>query len=130
MRKPTISGNIFVANLPEGFKDEQLGQLFDSYGLVVVAHVARDFLTGQLKNFGLVDLAPAKAAAKAIQETDGKNIDGRTIKVRAADPSMSITLPTRHRAPSPRTHFAPTPQVERRPVVVEYRSRPRRIGLG
>ena len=66
MRKPTISGNIFVANLPDGFKDEQLGQLFDGYGLVVVAHVARDFLTGLPKNYGLVDLAPAKAAAKAI----------------------------------------------------------------
>ena len=129
MRKPTISGNIFVANLPEGFKDDQLGQLFDSYGLVVVAHVARDFLTGQRKNFGLVDLAPAKATAKAIAELDGKSVDGRNIKVRAADPSMAITLPTRHHVPPPRSHYGPAQAGERRPVVVEYRSRPRRIGL-
>ena len=130
MRKPTITGNIFIANLPEGFNDAKLGDMFDAYGLVIVAHVARDFITGQPKNYGLVDLAPAKAAAKAIESLNGTAVDGRDIKVRAADPTMSITLPTRQRPPSP-SYFTPVPPAAaRRPVVVEYRSRPRRIGLG
>lgn len=130
MRKPTITGNIFVANLPDGFSDEKLGQMFDEFGLVITAYIARDVITGQPKNFGLVDLAPAKAAAKAIQAVDGTTVDGKQIKVRAADPTMSITLPQRARPPRQPSYYAPGPAVERRPVVVEYRSRPRRIGLG
>lgn len=132
MRKPTITGNIFVANLPEGFSDERLGAMFDAFGLVITAHVARDFVTGQPKNFGLVDIAPHKAAAKAIEAIDGTQVDGRQIKVRAADPSMSITLPSRPQRPRPQPSYyaPPAATVERRPVVVEYRSRPRRIGLG
>ncbi len=30
-------GNVFVANLPNGYTDEQLAQLFDPYGIVLGA---------------------------------------------------------------------------------------------
>lgn len=103
MRTPRITGNIFVANLPPGFTDARLADLFDPYGLVLLAHLARDAKTGAVRNHGLVDLAPRTAAAEAIEALDGREIDGQRISVRPADPSLAL------RAPSPPRRARPRP---------------------
>ena len=36
MRQNKFRGNIFVANLPNGFTDEELAQLFDPYGICLL----------------------------------------------------------------------------------------------
>lgn len=127
-------GNIFVANLPNGYTDEQLAQLFDPYGIVLGAFLARDPITRKTRGFGLVNIAPERVAAKAIAALNGTQVDGRKIEARAADPEMSINLPTpvggghsSHQAP-PMPRFAPAAArpVPRRPVQVEYRSLARR----
>jgi RNA recognition motif-containing protein len=66
MRPIRITGNIFVTNLPAGFTDSRLAEMFDPFGLVLLAYIARDANTGSLRNHGLVDLAPSDAAARAI----------------------------------------------------------------
>jgi hypothetical protein len=133
MRPTKFRGNIFVANLPHGYTDEQLAQAFDSYGLVLGAYIARDPLTGTTKGYGLVNLAPEKVAAKAAAELNGKVIDGRTVEARLADPEMAITLPSPGRRPPmsipeplpapTRTAFPAVAHAPRKPVVVEYRTR-------
>jgi RNA recognition motif-containing protein len=107
MRSDKITGNIFVANLPPGFTDARLADLFDPYGLVLLAHLARDAKTGAVRNHGLVDLAPQPAAAEAIEALDGCEIDGQRIAVRAADPSLALRSPAPKRRPAPR-QAAPT----------------------
>src|SRR5262245_11563710 len=87
-------GNIFVANLPNGYTDEQLASLFDPYGIVLGAFLARDPVTRKTRGFGLVNIAPEKVASKAIAALNGTQVDGRKIEARAADPEMSINLPT------------------------------------
>jgi hypothetical protein len=132
-------GNIFVANLPNGYTDEQLAQLFDPYGIVLGAFLARDPVTRKTRGFGLVNIAPEKATAKAIAALNGTQVDGRKIEARAADPEMSINLPTpvggghsshQHsgHAPAMAPRFAPAAvrTAPRRPVQVEYRSIARR----
>ena len=99
MRSDRITGNIFVANLPPGFTDARLADLFDPYGLVLIAHLARDAKTGAIRNHGLVDLAPKRAAAEAIEALDGQEIDGQRIAVRAADPSLALRSPSKRRGP-------------------------------
>ena len=107
MRPIRITGNIFVTNLPAGFTDSRLAEMFDPYGLVLLAYIARDATTGSLRNHGLVDLAPADAAARAIAALDGQKIDGTAIAVRAADPDLFLSPPpsahgSRPRRPAPR----------------------------
>ena len=120
MRNQKFRGNVFVTNLPAGTGDEQLASHFDEYGIVLAAMVARDAEDGSLKNYGLVSIAPEKAAAAAIAELDGTVVDGKRLRVRAADPDMGLRIPTR-RAPPRHTQWRPPPPVEhtRRPVVVE-----------
>ena len=93
MRPEVIRGNVFVANLPPGFTDEQLAQLFDPYGIAIRAYLVRDRKTGQTRGHGLVQLAPERAVDTAIGAVRAHRIGHHRIDVRRADPSMVIVLP-------------------------------------
>jgi RNA recognition motif-containing protein len=130
MRADRFMGNVFVANLPREFTDEQLAEIFDPYGIVVGALIARDPATKQSKGCGLVNIAQSGAIDRAIKGLNGSSVGGRKIEVRAADPDMAISIrndrpaPPRDRDPSPAaTVITSRP---RRPVQVEYRSLSRR----
>jgi RNA recognition motif-containing protein len=128
MRPIRITGNIFVTNLPAGFTDSRLAEMFDEFGLVLLAYIARDSATGALRNHGLVDLAPADAAKRAIAAVDGRKIDGATISVRAADPELSLSPPpSAHgsrppRRPEPAEPRASVERAPRRTFSVERRT--------
>jgi len=100
MRQEKFRGNVFVANLPNGYTDAKLAETFDPYGIVIGACLARDPETGALKRHGLVNIAPGRAAAAAIADLNGKNINGRHIEVRIADPDMGLTMPSRRHSSS------------------------------
>ena len=118
MRPIRITGNIFVTNLPAGFNDSRLAEMFDEFGLVLFAYIARDSATGALRNHGLVDLAPADAAKRAIAAVDGRKIDGSTISVRAADPDLSLSPPpSAHGSRPPRRPAEPGEPREPRATV-------------
>ena len=133
MRQTKFRGNIFVANLPLGYTDEQLARTFDEFGLVLGAYLARDPLTGNTKGYGLVNLAPEKAAKEAIAAVNGRKVEGRTIEVKLADPEMAITIQNRRPimqavdeplpAPTAQSHFPAIAAAPRKAVVVEYRKR-------
>jgi RNA recognition motif-containing protein len=122
MRPQKFKGNVFVANLPKGYTDEDLAQAFDPYGIVIAAFLARDPLTGAAKGHGLVSLAPDRAAAAAVEAINGTKIGGQKVEARIADPTMALTIP----AP-PRRDFSSRP--ERRDYGnqrSDYSSRPER----
>jgi RNA recognition motif-containing protein len=115
-----------VANLPQGFTDGDLAQIFDAFGLVIGALLARDSKTGAAKTHGLVDIAPQKAADAAIAAMNGTVIGGSRIEVRRADPAMSITVPGLAPSRARVERREPRPAERTRAVVVEHRSlRPR-----
>ncbi len=121
-------GNVFVANLPHGYSDEDLAQAFDAFGLVLGAHLARDPITGETKGYGLVNIAPDRVAVEAAAALNGKQIGGRRIEARRADPEMAINLPRPPRSPeaplpAPTRNFHAVTAPPRRPVIVEYRTR-------
>jgi RNA recognition motif-containing protein len=95
MREQKFRGNVFVANLPKGYTDEELAKAFDPFGIVVGAFLARDSATGAPKRHGLVSIAPERAAAEAVAALNGSEIGGRKIEVRLADPEMALTIPAR-----------------------------------
>jgi len=101
VRNQSFRGNLFVSNLPRGCTDEKLAALFDDFGIVLGAFVARDAETGDLHNYGLVNIAPQRAATVAIEEMNGVEVEGRRLQVRAADPGKGLGIPSRPRSARP-----------------------------
>ena len=77
--------NIFVAGLSFKVNDADLANLFEEYGQVTSARVITDRQTGRSKGYGFVEL-DEEAGAKAIEELNGAEYDGRTISVSEARP--------------------------------------------
>lgn len=76
---------LYVGNLSYGVNNDQLARLFAEFGEVVSAVVIMDRQTNRSKGFGFVELND-EAAEKAIKAMDGKEIEGRTLKVNEARP--------------------------------------------
>ena len=76
---------LYIGNLPYSFKDEDLANVFASYGEVASSVVITDRETGRSKGFGFVELENAEAD-KAIKELDGTEIEGRALKISEARP--------------------------------------------
>ena len=78
--------NIYVGNLNYKMSDDDLKQLFEEFGEVASAKVIKDRESGRSKGFGFVEMDDDDSAQEAINELDGEEIDGRTIKVNKARP--------------------------------------------
>ncbi len=78
-----LGKRIYVGNLPFSTTDEELEQLFANHGPVESARVITDRETGRSRGFGFVEMEPA-AADEAIQALDGKDLDGRPLRVNEA----------------------------------------------
>ena len=76
---------LYVGNLPYSYKDDDLNTLFADYGEVESAIIIIDRQSGRSKGFGFVELAD-EAADKAMEELNGKDVDGRNIVVNEARP--------------------------------------------
>jgi len=78
--------NIYVGNLPYSVNDDQLRELFSAVGAVDSARVISDRFTGQSKGFGFVEMPNDDEARRAIDELNGKDLEGRQMKVNEARP--------------------------------------------
>lgn len=82
--KHEMSNKLFVGGLSWNTTDEGLRDAFTRFGDVVEAKVITDRETGRSRGFGFVTLADAGVMQTAIRETDGSQLDGRTIRVNEA----------------------------------------------
>ena len=73
--------NIYVGNLPYTMTDETLKDLFSTYGEVSSVKIIIDRATGRSKGFAFVDMTDSGHAQQAIDGLNGKDVDGRTIRV-------------------------------------------------
>ena len=78
--------NIYVGNLSYKMTDEDLGKLFSTYGAVSESKIVIDKATKRSKGFGFVEMPNQTEGSEAIKQLDGKEIDGRKIKVNVAKP--------------------------------------------
>ncbi len=81
-----MSKKLYVGNLPYSINGESLKGLFAAYGEVVEATIISFRDTGKSKGFGFVTLADDAQADKAVQEMNGKEMEGRAIVVNEARP--------------------------------------------
>jgi RNA recognition motif-containing protein len=77
---------LFVGSLPFQMTDEELHQLFASVGPVVSAKIIIDRATGRSKGFGFVEMENESDVAKAIEQLNGSEVQGRSIVVNEARP--------------------------------------------
>ena len=81
-----MATRIYVGNLPYSATEQQLTQLFSSYGDVIEASIVMDRDTGRSKGFGFLQMEDDAAARTAITELNGTMLDNRAIRVDAAAP--------------------------------------------
>jgi RNA recognition motif-containing protein len=77
---------IYVGNLNYNTTDETLLALFQEHGEVESASVIKDNFTGRSRGFGFVEMPDSAEAQKAIEALNGKEVEGRALKVNEARP--------------------------------------------
>jgi len=78
--------DIYVGNLAYQTNDESLRSAFAAYGEVASARVVSDRMTGRSKGFGFVEMPDRTQAQAAIDGLNGKELDGRTLRVNESQP--------------------------------------------
>ncbi|MEK7527931.1 MAG: RNA-binding protein [Patescibacteria group bacterium] len=81
-----MNKKLYVGGLSYQTTDDTLSASFAQAGTVVSATVIKDKFSGQSKGFGFVEMATEEEATAAIAMWDGKELDGRTVKVNEARP--------------------------------------------
>ncbi len=66
--------------------EDELRDQFASYGEVSSVRIITDRETRRSKGFGFVDMPNDEEAKKAIEELNGKEVSGRTLRVNEARP--------------------------------------------
>jgi RNA recognition motif-containing protein len=81
-----MAKKIYVGNLSFNTNDEQLNKIFAPFGAVTSARVITDKFTSRSRGFGFVEMENNEEADKAIAALNGKDVDGRALKVSEAQP--------------------------------------------
>ena len=76
---------LYVGNLPFSVDSEGLKKIFEGYE-VAEATLIQDKFSGRSKGFGFVTIEDEESAKKAISEMNGKDVEGRELKVSEAKP--------------------------------------------
>jgi len=77
---------VYVGNLSYSLTEEKLKELFSEYGEVSEVVIVKDKYSGRSKGFGFITFNEDESAKKAISELNGKEVDGRELKVNEARP--------------------------------------------
>jgi RNA recognition motif-containing protein len=81
-----MSTKLYVGNLSFNTSTQDLETLFGESGTVQSANIIEDRETGRSRGFGFVEMSSDAEAKAAIAALDGKEIDGRSLKVNEAKP--------------------------------------------
>ncbi len=77
---------LYVGNLAYQVTEDQLREAFESFGQVESVAIIKDKYSGQSKGFGFVEMPSSAEGQAAIEALNGKDLNGRTIKVNEAKP--------------------------------------------
>jgi len=81
-----MSTKLYVGNLSFNTSTSDLEQMFAESGTVQSANIIEDRETGRSRGFGFVEMSSNEEAKAAITALDGKEVDGRNLKVNEAKP--------------------------------------------
>lgn len=78
-----MGNTLYIGNLSFQMSDQDLNDIFATYGAVKSAKIIQDRLSGRSRGFGFVEFESSDSAKKAL-ELNGKEIKGRAISVSEA----------------------------------------------
>jgi RNA recognition motif-containing protein len=81
-----MSTKLYVGNLAFQTTSQELQQLFGQAGTVQSASVVEDRDTGRSRGFAFVEMSSQEEANSAIEQFNGKEVGGRSLKVNEAKP--------------------------------------------
>jgi RNA recognition motif-containing protein len=84
-----MAHKLFVGGLPFSTSEERLREVFAQAGNVESAVVVTDRGTGRSRGFGFVEMSTSEEADQAVAKLNGKDLDGRQLKVERAKSSDS-----------------------------------------
>jgi RNA recognition motif-containing protein len=76
---------LYVGNLPYAVTELDLRDLFGGVGTVTDAKIVTDRETGRPRGFGFVEMSTEDEARKAIEEMNGRDVQGRQVAVKEAE---------------------------------------------
>ena len=80
-----MSIRIYIGNMSFVTTEETLISTFSKYGKVLSSEVIRDKFTEQSKGFGFVEMEDEVQAKAAITGLNGKDLEGRRLRVNFAE---------------------------------------------
>ena len=81
-----MATRLFVGNLSFNTTEGDLLEAFKAAGNVVRCEIVMDRFTNKSRGFAFVEMGSQEEANKAIAELNGKEIDGRALRVNEARP--------------------------------------------
>jgi RNA recognition motif-containing protein len=80
-----MSSRLYVGNLPYHATESLITQHFAASGEVKAVNLMIDRTSGQSRGFCFVEMASADAAQKAINDLNGKDFAGRSLRIDVAE---------------------------------------------
>lgn len=84
-----MAQKLFVGGIAFSTTSEGLREFFSQSGTVASANVITDQFSGQSRGFGFVEMATAEEATQAAAQLNGRELDGRQLKVELAKPKTN-----------------------------------------
>ena len=81
-----MATKLYVGNLSSNTTEGEILDLFKTAGNVTSCVLILDKMTNTSRGFAFVEMASQEEATKAIAEINGKELDGRALKVSEARP--------------------------------------------
>ena len=79
-----MNNKLYVGNISYQTDESGLEQAFSEFGTVKSVRIVKDRETGRSKGFGFVEMENESDAQRCIENLDGKEVVGRSIRVNIA----------------------------------------------
>lgn len=79
-----MNSQLYVGNIAFTTKEEELKDFFTAAGTVTSAKIIIDRETGKSRGFGFVEMSNADEAQAAVEQLNGKDLNGRQLRVNIA----------------------------------------------
>jgi len=113
--QPESNGlTIYIGNMVYSKTQYDVKELFEQFGVVKYVKINVDPETNKSKGFGFVQMSNKSDGYKAIKSLNGKQLDGRTLKVSVAKEQETTKWKTSERKKSSKNE-APEDDIDRGP---------------
>lgn len=79
-----MARKLFVGNIPFTATEAELREIFSSVGTCESVALMTDRMTGRPRGFGFVEMSSDEEAQRAVQQLDGRDLQGRRLNVSEA----------------------------------------------